>query len=104
VHFTFIRVVTVTPEHKFFEKKERKNSAQERAERSPGGKPLERLRQEGQQRHTKQCADRVADRPGHHLAAQSVPEQEKRRSREKAAEAAQHAQADGHRVKSHGKS
>ena len=62
---------------------------------------LERLRQQREQRDAEQRADRVADRPRHDLDAESVAEQQERRGREQAAEAAEHAQANGDRVKLH---
>ena len=62
-----------------------------------GRQGCERFRQQRQQCHAEQRADRVADRPRHEPGAKTVTEEQERGGREQAAEAAEHAQPDGRR-------
>ena len=65
-----------------------------------GRQALERLRQQREQRDAEQRADGITDRPGQDLDAERVAEEQESGGRQQTAEAAEHAQADGRRVKS----
>ncbi len=93
-------VVAVPPQHELLEQEEGQDAAEQRHERLRGLDVLEGLGQQRQQRHAEQRTDRVADQPRNDLHADAIAEQQKRRCREQAADAAQHAQAHGGPVRS----
>jgi hypothetical protein len=101
VHFAVAGVVAMPPQHQLLEKKKSQYAGEERAERGGGRQPFERLRQQREQRDAEQGADGVADGPRHNPDSHGVAEKQERGRREQAAETAEHAQADGRRVKSH---
>ena len=80
--------VAMAPENEFLEEEEQHDAAKQRTQHSPRRKLAECLRQQHEQRHAEQRADRIADEPRNDFQSNSIVEEEEGRSDHDSAETA----------------
>ena len=94
--------VEVAEQDELLEREEHQNPGEQRAEHWGRRKQRQRFGQEGQQRHTEQRADGVADQPRHETRAHANWKKHKGGGDEQAAAAAEKTQAERGREQMHG--
>ena len=100
VHLAVVRV-TVAPEHELLEDEEEQDAGEQRRKYIGRRKLLERFRQQDEQRHTEQGADRVADQPWNESGARRIVDEEKTGGDDQASQAAKQAQPEGNEERGH---